>query len=188
MIKPADWDTTEAFTGEFKQIKPGGYVCRILAAKTELTKTRKEQLVIMFDIVEGEFKDFYRDQYEKKHAKNADAQWSGVYRQLTGGEANKTNPFFKGMIASIESSNNGYTWNWNEETLKGKLFGGVFGQEEFESNTGDIKVATKLMFIRSVEQVRKGVEVPEIKRLKQTGNLASSYFGADVIPEEEVPF
>lgn len=196
MIRPSDWDTADAFTGEFKTIKPGGYICKILSAKTEVTRTGREQLIIMFDIAEGEFKNFYQEQYAKRSASNSDTKWQGIYRQLTGGETDKTNPFFKGMIFSIEASNNGYKWNWNEASLKGKFFGGVFGQEEYENSKGETKVATKLMFIRSTESIRNGVEVPEIKKLRHNGDSHgfndASQFGNDVLPdvfpEEEIPF
>lgn len=191
MIKPTDWDTTEAFTGEFKTLKPGGYICKILGAKTETTRTGKEQLILMFDIAEGEFKGFYKEQHEKKFATNPNAQWLGVYRQLTGGESEKTNPFFKGMIYSIEASNNGYIWNWQEQSLKGKLFGGVFGQEEYLNNSNEKKVATKLMYIRSVEQIRNGVEIPAIKKLQpQNGgfNDFACSFGDSFPSDDDNPF
>jgi len=73
--------------------------------------------------------------------------------------------YFKGFILAIEKSNPGYKWDWDEKKLSGKLFGGVFGQEEFRAGDGSIKLATKCRWVRSVEQVREGVDIPDVKRL-----------------------
>ena len=181
MNKPQEWDNTTAFTGDFKTVTPGGHICKIVQANASTTTTGKETLIILFDIVEGDCKDFYQEQFAKKYATNPEAKWQGVYRQLTDGTSVK---FFKGMMTAIENSNPGYKWNWDEKTLKGKLFGGVFGQEEYQGQDGSIKLSTKCRFIRSVEQVKKGVEVPEIKRLQ----LNAGSFGQDVGYEEKIPF
>jgi hypothetical protein len=163
MQKPANWDTTQAFTGEFKNLPPGGHVCVIKKAAVTTSQSGREMMCIYFDIAEGDSKDFYMEQYNRKITSNPDYKWPGVYRQLT--EDNSL-PYFKGMITSIEKSNPGYTWDWEEKSLKGKLFGGVFGQEEYESGD-DIKLATKIRFIRSIDDIRNGkVEIPKIKTLE----------------------
>ncbi|MBU2703661.1 hypothetical protein Ga0466249_004809 [Sporomusaceae bacterium BoRhaA] len=190
MQKPANWDTVEAFTGDFKTLAPGGYVCNIVQAKEDTTHTGKKMLILLIDIAEGEFKDFYSQQYERKLKINSEAKWQGVYRQLT--EGNSTS-FFKGLITSIENSNPGYKWDWNEKALKGKLFGGVFGQEEYLNNQDEIKVSTKCVAIRSVDSIRKNdFKVPEIKKVIQDDYgpdpSFGSQFGAQVFPEEEIPF
>jgi hypothetical protein len=68
----------------------------------------------------------------------------------------------------------------------------VFGQEEYRNNNGDIKLSTKCRFIRSVEQVRKGVEVPKIKKLQRTDMSSFGHdinsFGNDRFPVEDIPF
>ncbi len=193
MKKSENWDSTQAYTGEFKNITPGGHICKIVQAKQDFTDDGRELLIILFDIAEGEFKDFYKDQFDIKKAANAEAKWQGIYRQLTEG---KSEPFYKGLITCIENSNPGYKWNFDENTLKGKLFGGVFGQEEYLNDKGETKLSTKCRFIRSVEAVRKGVQVPEIKKLQEAGGNTTtttattnqSAFGKDVFPDEEIPF
>jgi hypothetical protein len=187
MIKPAEWDSTEAFTGDFKSITPGGYICRIKQARVEPSTSGRQMLVVQFDIAEGEFANYYTDQFKKKFVTNPDTKYQGIYRQLTEGSSLT---YFKGMIAAIESSNPNYKWNWDESTLKGKLFGGVFGQEEYLNGNNDVKLATKCMYIRSVEQIKAGVKIPEIKRLKLENDFNSfgASFGNEVFPEEEIPF
>jgi hypothetical protein len=162
MQKPEGYDETRAFTGDFEILPLGGHICFVKQAKLDKTKMGKDVLILLFDIFEGEHKDFYKRDFERRKENNAEAKWPAVYRQLTEG---KSLSFFKGMITAIENSNGSYKWNWDESTLKGKLFGGVFGQEEYEANDGNVKLSTKCRWIRSVEQIRKGVEVPEIKRL-----------------------
>lgn len=188
MNKPQDYDATQAFTGEYETLSSGGHVCIIKQAKIDKTqKTDKDILIIMFDIYEGENKDYYKRDYERRKETNAEAKWQGTYRQLTDG---KSLPFFKGMITAIENSNPGYKWNWDEATLKGKLFGGLFGQEEYQGNDGKVKMSTKCRFIRSAEQVKKGLEVPEIKRLSgstSAQNEHSTGFNVDS-EESDLPF
>lgn len=183
MNKPQGFDEATAFTGDFETIELGGHICVIKGARVEKTQSGREMLKISFDIVEGENKDFYKRQYEKRKESNPDAKWGGVYSQLTEGTSL---PFFKGLIAAIESSNNSYKWDWNEATLKGKLFGGVFGEEKYINNQGDVKKATKCVQVRSVEQIRKGVEVPPLKALK--GTNSQTYTDISPVNDGDLPF
>lgn len=184
MQRPSNWEQVEAITGDFKSITPGGHVCRITQAKEEMSRSGKNMLVIDFDIAEGEFEGYYTKQFERKFSNNPDAKWQGVYRQLTEGNSEK---FFKGLLTVIENSNPGYTWNWDERTLKGKLFGGVFGQEEYVANDGSIKLSTKIQFVRSVDKIREGIEPPEIKRLNKNTSVGAEQFGHEV-DDEPIPF
>ena len=84
----------------------------------------------------------------------------------------------KTFITSVEKSNPGYDWqksNWDEKTLVGKLFGGVFGIEEFTNMVGDTAYAVKCRFIRSTDAIKeewkKIEEGVEIKKPKVNGEL-----------------
>ena len=164
MQKPTGWDDSPAYTGEFNALPAGGYICKILKAEVTTSQSGKEMLVLLFDIAEGEHKDYFRSQFDGAKQNNPDAKWQGVFRQLTQG---KSTPFFKGVMTSIQTSNSGYKWDFDESKLTGKLFGGVFGREQYESSNGDLKWSTKCQAIRSVESIRKGIEVPADKPLKQ---------------------
>ena len=48
----------------FEPLPKDAYVVRILSAKTAETKSGFNQLVIAFDIAEGQYKDFYKAQYD----------------------------------------------------------------------------------------------------------------------------
>ena len=187
MKKPTNWDSIQVPTGEkFRQLPPGGYVCKIISASVDKTMSGAERLNLRFDISEGEYKGFFGEQFDKRCETNPNTAWLGTYRQITEGESSEK--FYKGMITAIENSNPGYKWDFDETTLRGKLFGGVFGFEEWLNNQGKVMKSIKCRFIRSVDEVRKGVEPPEIKRLSQnnmTNAFTASDFGVDV---ESLPF
>jgi hypothetical protein len=181
MKKYENYDNTQAFDGEYEQLQAGGYICKILQVKSE-DKEYGTLLRIGFDIAEGEHKDYYKRLFERKVESNPETKWPGMYYQTVKADDLK---YFKGFITAIEKSNSGYKWNWDESTLKGKLFGGVFGEEEFEGNDGTIKTSVKCRFIRSVEQIRKGIDIPEIKRLPESKKPSTTLSDFD---EDELPF
>lgn len=164
-MKPVEgYNESQAFTGESMQLPAGLYVCQIKMAIEEERKG-KRLIAIAYEIAEGEYKGFFQKKYDAD--KNQNKKWPGIHRQLMEGESL---PFFKGLMTSIEESNPGYTWNWDENSLKGKKFGAVMGREEFMTQDGQKKMATKIRGIRSVEGL-KNATVPEDKLLpdNQTG-------------------
>jgi len=161
MKQYSGYEAAEAFTGDYETLESGGYVCKILKVVVE-DKDYGALLRIGFDIAEGEHKDYFRRLFDKTKVSNPDAKWRGMYYQTIKEEDLR---YFKGFITAIENSNSGFKWAWDEQKLVGKLFGGVFGQEEYLSDKGGVKLSTKCRFVRSVEQIRKGIEIPEIKRL-----------------------
>lgn len=178
MKKFENWDKVEAkIPGEFETLKPGGYICKILQVKAEEndgTKSYDTLLRIFFDIAEGEYKDYFKKQFERRKEQNPDAKWPGMYYQPVKAD---DLGYFKGFITAIEKSNPGYKWNWDEKTLVGKLFGGIFGEEEYEGNDGSIKTKVRCRFIRSVDTVRSGdFKIPELKplKLKNTSSYTST--------------
>lgn len=167
----SNYDKTQAYDGDFETLTLGGHECVIKGTKIE-SYDWGDMLVLALDIDAGEHKGFYQRQYDRRKAEKSDAKWPGTYRQAIpkddgSDKDNKTKGFFKGMITCIEKSNPGYTWNWDERSLAGKKVGGVFGQEEFETQTGEVKLATKCFYLRSLDAIRKGVNVPKIKTLKK---------------------
>lgn len=187
MNKPEGYDEAQAYTGDFETLELGGHVCKITGVRIEHTQnTNAEVLVIAFDIAEGKQKDFYKRRFEESKKSNPQTKWQGIYRQFTQGGST---PYFKGMIENIEKSNPGYNFastGFNEETLVGKLFGGVFGREQYRGQDGSLKFATKCRSIRTVEAVRNGIEAPEDKLLKEEQD--NSYFSTDSYTEDDLPF
>ena len=198
-MKPIEgWNEAPAYTGEFEVLQAGKYVCEV--TQVNLTKDQKgrEQIVILFDIAEGEHKGYYGRIFDaaKKNSPEK-AAWKGLCRQLTQGNSL---PYFKGIIKSIERSNTGYVWNWEEKSLVRKKFGGVFGREQFLGNDGKPHWSTKCVQIRSLDGL-KDAEVPEDKLLPEQNTAGSHpYIGTpssvgngfmnipDGVEDEGLPF
>lgn len=158
--KFSDYDNIQVFEGG-AQLEPGGYELKIINTKVEKF-TNCEILKVAFDIVNNDkYAGFYAQRFNSAKLQNANAKWNGVFDVFIpkddGTELDGfTKQAFKRFITSVERSNEGYTWNWDESSLKGKMFGGVFGREEFLTTDGKLKFATKCRFPRSIESIRKG--------------------------------
>lgn len=166
------YDEITVFEGG-AQIEPGGYELKIIGAKVEQFPNC-EILKVAFDIINHEtYAGFYKQKFESAKAQNPDAKWGGVFDVFIpkddGSELDgKTKAAFKRFITTVERSSEGYVWNWDERTLKGKQFGGVFGREEFKTKDGQLKFATKCRFPRSIDKIRSGdFTIPEDKLLPE---------------------
>lgn len=163
--KPEGYDQAQAYTGEFASLPAGCYVCVIKQVSQTETQSHRPQLAVLFDIAEGDQKGFYQSQYDNARKTGTDVKWKGVHKQIMDGSSL---PFFKGLMTSIEKSNPGYTFQWgvegNERTLVGKKFGAVMGREEFLTQKGERRFATKVVQIRSLDGLKEA-EVPEDKLL-----------------------
>lgn len=183
-----NWNNVQA-AGEFKALKPGGYILQIKAAREEMSKNNNPMLVIAFDIAEGEFKGYYNDLF----AKNRKWPNGGVYRIMlpvdNGSEDdNKQMSKLKGFINAVAESNRNYNPNeyWNIEQLKGKLIGGLFRREEYENQKGERKWTTKLAWPCSVPRIKSGdFEVPEERPLPEQNN--TGYGGFPQAPANSYP-
>jgi hypothetical protein len=184
MQKPNNYENTDAFTGEGQRLTVGGKICTIVNAyETTTKKTNQPMLVLEFDIAEGEEKGFYEAAQQQYGG-----DWRGVYRQGTLDKDGNCSPFFKGMISAIEESNDRYKFDFNEKTLIGKKFGGVFGEEEYIGKDGTVKTAVKLMQIRSTDAIRKGnFKIPPKKTVSGTTQPAVDN-GLTSVESEDIPF
>lgn len=142
----------------FEQLPKGAYVCKILNVREQPNKKGGSRFDIMFDIAEGEYKDFYSKQYQERKKDNEDAKFpnDGIYR-LTIPEDDSEDWLknaFKTFTTALEDSNSGYHWDWDEKKWKGKLFGGLFHVKQTEYN-GNIYDHTQLKWVRSAADVRE---------------------------------
>lgn len=171
--KPQGYDEAPAYTGESQQLPKGKYVCTIVQVGTQESSSGNEQFVILYDIAEGEYKNFYGKLYEADRAQNpSGAKWRGVFKQNMEG---KGLSWFKGIITAIERSNN-FVFQWdmkdNEKTLKGKKFGGVFHRRQYEKD-GNRPIITELYRIRSIAGLAEA-EVPEDELLPEDSSQAET--------------
>lgn len=189
MIKPENYDNESAvMLGEYQTLEPGGYICRIMKAEAGLSKSGKVMLIISYDIAEGDKKDYFKNQYQSNT--NDNKKWKGMYWQLTEGASTK---YFKGMIKAIEDSNPGFKFNFDENELKGKMFGGIFGKEEFYNEAkGEYQFSTKLMWIRSVDAIKNGnFKIPNDKHIEHSqseSKTENSEYIIETADDDDLPF
>lgn len=165
--RPNNWNDVQEFSDRQK-LPLGAYVCKVRKAIVQ-SNDFGEQLCILFDIVEGEFKGFFDEDF--KSNTRADKKWKGVLRQFIpkddGSEKDEwTKSSFKGMTTAFEKSNPGYQWNWDEASLAGKMVGILFRNEEweYENKTG---WAVRPFRAISVDSVRnEDFTLPKDKPLK----------------------
>lgn len=152
-----DWENIKEAT-EFPKLTEGGYIGIVKIVEDD---SGKEYLKIGYDIAEGEYKDYYTKLY------NSQNFWGGTFYRSYKESASA---FFKGFITAIERSNPAYKWNWNEQTLKGKLIGLVLGLEEYiptmGEHAGKVKERLYVAQVRTVDEIRTGnYKIPEKKVL-----------------------
>ena len=166
--RPNNWNEVKEFSDRQK-LPLGAYVCKVKKAAVQANEYG-EQLCILFDIVEGEFSGFFNEDY--KNNTNENKKWKGVLRQFIpkddGSEKDEwTKRSFKGMTAAFEKSNPGFVWNWDENSLAGKMVGILFRNEEWEYE-GKTGWTVKPYRAISVDKVRsEDFRLPNDKPLKK---------------------
>ena len=169
--------------GEFKRPSAGAYICGI--ANVEDIADR-EYLKIYYDIAQGEFKGYYTDMRKN----NPDWLWAGAYCRSYKPTALG---MFKRFCSAVSKSNGNFvfdpsTGNADETELAGKAIGLILQEEEYYSNSGDIR--TRLVVAREfpIDEIDKQT-VPPTKRLPKEptqDDFKSVEVGKGV--DEEVPF
>ena len=185
MMKPDGFDSAMAIKGGgFRLLPPGGYICRIVEAKEQHSKSGRNMLVLGLDIAEGEYKDFYLKQFQRRHEENPDTKWPCLYYQLTDGDSVGR---LKGLLMALEESNEGFSlasWDWDEKKLKKLLCCGVFREEEYLNQEGKVRTSVKCISILPKAEL-PNVKTPEKKTLEpQQQNNG----GWGNIPDEDIPF
>ena len=190
IAKPKDWETAQAYTGGAgQQMTPGGHICKIVALRQETSKNGNPMIVVAFDIDEGsELDGFYKAKLKDQQKQNKDSKWQGVIRFLLYSKDGGTNPYFKGFVKSLEESNAGYHWDWDERSPAGKKIGIVFREEEYMQET-QIRSSVKAWRVRSVQAILDGVPVPPKKLLEtQAAQPFDPKAGFVAVEDDELPF
>lgn len=190
IAKPKDWETAQAYTGGAgQQMTPGGHICKIVALRQETSKNGNPMIVVAFDIDEGsELDGFYKAKLKDQQKQNKDSKWQGVIRFLLYGKDGGTNPYFKGFVKSLEESNAGYHWDWDERSPAGKKIGIVFREEEYMQET-QIRSSVKAWRVRSVQAILDGVPVPPKKLLEtHAAQPFDPKAGFVAVEDDELPF
>jgi hypothetical protein len=171
-MKKINWNEVQE-AQDFQRLVAGGYVCKITNVEDV---PEKEYLKIEYDIIEGEFKDYYTSLFEKKNF------WGGKFIKSYKDSAQS---FFKAFLTAVEESNSGYKFNDDENTFKSKLIGLTLGEEEYKKNDGGTGVRIYVDKCRSIQKIRSNdFEIPKFKYLE--GNEPTTV----IIDEstDELPF
>lgn len=185
MYKPNDYDSVAL--SNFKELPPGGYICRILKAEERKTSTDKPMLVVALDICEGEHSNFFMNLF-KERKKNSETPLrvkypnNGMAYLVVLNSEGQTRKQFKSFITSVEESGGHVVWGDNFcKSLEGATVGVLFGREEYEGNDGKNHWSTKPFFFRSVEKIESGDwTVPEDRPLPEMVGYGASGYGSNL--------
>lgn len=152
-----DYDKTRSYS-DAKQLPKGGYVLRIMNAEEKENQNGK-YIMISCDIEEGEYKGFFMDDYKGQDREDKKWHCNFLLNEPKDDGSEKdgwTKRRFKTVTEALEESNPNYHWDWDETKWKNKLIGGLFNIREYETNNGQIRQATNLKQLCSVEKIRSG--------------------------------
>lgn len=177
-----------------------GYVLKILDVKYQ-ENDWGDVILLSFDINEGEQKEFFTRNYLNQTGE--DKKWKGTYRLRVpkddGSEEDESRQRrFKTTMQQFEESNQGYYWNWDEQTLKEKLIGALFNNKEYDFN-GRHGFFTNCHSLVPVEKIRSGkFEIPADTLLKKSGQASDDPYTVpirdgfmnipDGVEDEGLPF
>ena len=150
------------------QLPAGPYVCRVLEGRVE-GDAPDQRLAVLFDVCEGQFKDWYMKRYTEQKKRYEDGKlqyqpkYKGCIRLRIPNPDNKNAQYpesdqrrFNDMIARLQNSNPNtefYSENGFDETkMTGKLIGISVQEDEYNGAK-----FTKPVRFENVEDVRQGL-------------------------------
>ena len=173
------------------RLPAGGYVVEITNVEDhpmDANTHKGDYLNIDFDIVEGQYRDYYYGMYKDY------GFWGG---HLIRSYKPKALGMFKAFINELKKDNPGFNWDMDaendEHSMIGCKFGVVFGEKEYRGNDGSIKTRLEATKILPIQKIHNGeFEVPALVKLES----APAYTGVvDTTKQEsfeelnkEVPF
>lgn len=170
-----NFNSVKPYSGDFKRLPVGAYICGIREA-IEVDYSGSIYLQVKFDISEGDYKSFFDQQY--KEDTRVDRKYKGFYRLLVPDNGadieDGSMRRFKTFIDVVEQSNPGFKWNWDESLLRGKLFGGLFGEKEYEFNGRSGTFVTLRNTIPIADVKNGNYTVPDVWKLNGNDNITKA--------------
>ena len=166
IAKPKTYDEI-SINEEFEKLELGGHKGIIIKVEEYTSDfSGKTSLKVYVDTASDDKQpEYFKKQYENDT--RIDRKYpNGAIKYVPLGEEENQVKMLKSFLTCVENSNTNYTYDWNKEVdqLKGKKIGLIFGQEEYTSQDGTTKLATKLNQFRSIDKV-DNVQIPKIKML-----------------------
>ena len=202
IAKPKKYDEINIIE-EYEKISLGGHKGIIMKAEEYTSpQSGKTSLKVSVDTAKDDKQpEYFAEQY--KNDNRIDKRWNNsAIKYISLGEEENQVKMLKSFITAYENSNGcQFDWNKDWEQLKGKKIGIIFGQEEYTSQDGTTKLATKLNQFRSIDKV-DNIKIPKVKKLdnsyvdyeeyiksKNSSNEPFSEFGNTVeFSENDFPF
>ena len=165
IAKPKTYDEIN-INEEFEKLELGGHKGIIIKAEEYTSDfSGKKSLKVYVDTASDDKQpEYFKKQYENDT--RIDRKYpNGAIKYVPLGEEENQIKMLKSFITAYENSNGcQFDWGKDWDQLKGKKIGIVFGQEEYTSQDGTTKLATKLNQFRSIDKV-DNVQIPKIKLL-----------------------
>lgn len=139
----------------FQKLISGKYVAVITAIEAH---ENEGYLDVTYDIAEGPFAGYYSRQMQR---------FSWVPNTQRVYFTARSVAFFRRFIEAITESNEGFEWNWDENSLVGKIVGIVLNSEEYKKKDGGIGTRLRIDSWVPVSSLDE-VEMPEPRKLKST--------------------
>ena len=201
IAKPKAYDEIN-INEDFERLELGGHKGIIIKAEEYTSDfSGKKSLKVYVDTASDDKQpEYFKKQYENDT--RIDRKYpNGAIKYVPLGEEENQIKMLKSFLTCVENSNTNYTYDWNKEVdqLKGKKIGIVFGQEEYRSQDGTTKLATKLNQFRSIDKI-DNIKIPKVKLLdntyvdyeeytKSSADKAKDLFGSSVeVSSEDLPF
>lgn len=153
----------------FKRLEPNAYVCKIMKAEDV---PEKEYLRIYFDIAEGDEKGRFSKMFKEDN--RPDKKWAAAGTFIRSYKSTAVS-MFKGFTNALEKSNKSYTWDWDENKLKGKTIVLIIGEEEYLNQKGQKKIRNYVASVRSLEAYKANdYTIPALKPLDESKVVTTS--------------
>lgn len=185
-------------TGSGAKLPPGAYKAKIIGVKYEAGKNgTSDRILIQFDITEGEFKDFFRTQYDENTSE--DKKWKGkaaIYVPVDDGSErdNWTKRSFAKWTNALEDSNVGYTWDWDEKKWKNLAIGLMYAETWTAIDGRPIKY-TEVRYPMAIGEVKPDVKIPDPKvkdsykqAVNNSDNATDDFVNVPEGSADEIPF
>lgn len=169
MQKPKLYDKIEVMEFDYTPIELGGHKGIIMKAEEYTSpQSGKTSLKVSVDTSKDDKQpEYFAEQY--KNDNRIDKRWNNsAIKYISLGEEENQVKMLKAFITAYEKSNNcQFDWNKDWEQLTGKKIGLVFGMEEYENQSGELKTINKLREFRSIDKV-DNIKIPKVKLLDGT--------------------
>ena len=169
IAKPKNYDEGEIQNFDYEKIEFGGHKGIIIKVEEYTSPiSGKTSLKVYVDTAKDDKQpEYFAEQY--KNDTRIDRKWSNsAIKYISLGEEENQVKILKAFITAYENSNNcQFDWNKDWDQLTSKKIGLVFGAEEYESQSGELKTVNKLREFRSIDKVYN-IKIPKVKLLDGT--------------------